>query len=112
MVAYMIDQFGNEEQKKRYIPQLCQFDISSSYLLTEPDSGSDAQAMKSTAVDKGNGYYVVNGTKQFISGAGHTDLLITMCKTGEKEVSCFIVENGAEGLSFGKNEAKVIIIEG
>lgn len=63
--------------------------------------------MKSTAVDKGNGFYVLNGTKQFISGAGSTDLLMVMCKTGEKEVSCFTVDKDSEGVSFGKNEAKV-----
>jgi alkylation response protein AidB-like acyl-CoA dehydrogenase len=75
--------------------------------LTEPDSGSDAVAMKTTAVDQGNGYYVLNGTKAFISGAGASELYLVMCKTGKDEVSCFAVEKGTPGLSFGKNEFKV-----
>ena len=82
------------------------FEIFSSYCLTEPDSGSDAQAMKSFAKDAGD-HFVLNGSKAFISGAGEADLYLVMCKTGEKEVSCLIVEDGSEGLSFGANEHKL-----
>lgn len=81
-------------------------DLFGSYCLTEPDSGSDAQAMKTTAKDMGD-HYVLNGSKAFISGAGATDVYLIMCKTGEKEVSCMLVEKGTKGLSFGKNEHKV-----
>ena len=83
------------------------FDIFSSYCLTEPDSGSDAISMKTTAVDKRNGFYELNGSKAFISGAGSSHLYLIMCKTDKDEVSCFAVEKDAPGLSFGKNEFKV-----
>jgi isobutyryl-CoA dehydrogenase len=82
------------------------FDMSSSYCLTEPDSGSDAQSMKTNAKDMGD-HFILNGSKAFISGAGSTDLYLIMCRTGEKEISCFGVEKGSKGLSFGKNELKV-----
>ena len=82
------------------------FDAFSSYCLTEPDSGSDAQAMKSFAKDAGD-HFVLNGSKAFISGAGSSDLYVVMCKTGEKETSCLLVEDGSEGLSFGANEHKL-----
>lgn len=82
------------------------FEIFSSYCLTEPDSGSDAQAMKSMARDEGS-HYVLNGSKAFISGAGTSDIYLVMCKTGEKEVSCLLVEKDMPGVSFGANEHKM-----
>ena len=85
---------------------MCAFEKSSSYCLTEPDSGSDAQAMKTFAKEDGD-YFILNGSKAFISGAGSTDLYLVMCKTGEKEISCIMVEKGTPGLSFGKNEIKM-----
>ena len=110
MCAWMIDQFGNEEQKKRWLPELCTFDKFTSYCLTEPDSGSDAQAMKTFAKEEGD-YFILNGSKAFISAAGSSDLYLVMCKTGEKEISCIAVEKGTPGLSFGKNEIKVKLVE-
>ena len=106
MCAWMIDTYGTEEQKKKYLPDLCKFDKFSSYCLTEPGSGSDAVAMKTTAVDKGD-HFVLNGSKAFISGSGSSDLFLVMWKTGEKEVSCVIVESGTPGLNYGKNEIKM-----
>lgn len=106
MCAWMIDHFGNDEQRLRWLPEMCTLDKSSSYCLTEPDSGSDAQAMKTFAKEDGD-FYILNGSKAFISGAGSSDIYIVMCKTGDKEVSCFVVEKGTPGLSFGKNEVKV-----
>ena len=85
---------------------MCTFDLISSYCLTEPDSGSDAQAMKSFARDEGD-HFVLNGSKAFISAAGVSDLYLVMCRTGEREISCLIVEKGMEGLSFGANEHKM-----
>jgi len=82
------------------------FELFSSYCLTEPDSGSDAQAMKSFAKDEGD-HFVLNGSKAFISGAGASDLYIVMVKTGEKETSCLLVEDGSKGLTFGANELKL-----
>jgi len=79
----------------------------SSYCLTEPDSGSDAQAMKSFAQDNGD-HFVLNGSKAFISGSGvEGNIYLVMCKTGEKEVSCLILEDGMKGLTFGANEHKM-----
>ena len=80
----------------------------SSYCLTEPGSGSDAQAMKSFAEDKGD-HFLLNGSKAFISGAGADkgQVYLVMARTGKKEVSCFILEDGMEGLSFGSNEKKM-----
>lgn len=106
----MIDQYGDEALKQKYVPSLTKFDLFSSYCLTEPDSGSDAIAMKTTAVDNGKGEFVLNGSKAFISGAGASDVYIIMCKTGPKEVSCIVVDKDAPGLSFGKNEIKVKMI--
>ena len=81
-------------------------ELFSSYLLTEPGSGSDAQGMKTMATLKGDHYYL-NGSKCFISGAGESDIYVTMARTGEKEITCFIVEKDFPGLSFGKNENKL-----
>jgi alkylation response protein AidB-like acyl-CoA dehydrogenase len=75
------------------LTSMTKFDLFSSYCLTEPDSGSDAQAMKSFAKDMGD-HFVLNGSKAFISGAGTSDLYVVMCKTGEKEVSCLLLEKG------------------
>ena len=85
---------------------MTKFDLFSSYCLTEPDSGSDAQSMKSFAKDMGD-HFVLNGSKAFISGAGSSDLYVVMCKTGEKETSCLLLEKGMPGLSFGANEHKL-----
>ena len=73
------------------------FDLFSSYCLTEPDSGSDAQSMKSFAKDSGD-HFVLNGSKAFISGAGTSDLYVVMCKTGEKETSCLLIEKDMPGV--------------
>ena len=85
---------------------MSKLDIFSSYCLTEPDSGSDAAALKTTAKENGD-YFILNGSKAFISAAGASDLYLVMCRTGEKEISCIAVEKDTPGLSFGKNEHKV-----
>ena len=102
----MIDTYGTIEQPEKWLPRMCTFDLFSSYCLTEPNSGSDAQSMMTFAKDAGD-HFVLNGSKAFISGAGSSDLYIVMCKTGEKEVSCLLVEKGMPGLSFGANEQKL-----
>jgi alkylation response protein AidB-like acyl-CoA dehydrogenase len=107
MVAWMIDSYGSIEQKERFLNRLTSMELLSSYCLTEPDSGSDAQAMKSFAEDKGD-HFVLNGSKAFISGAGTPgQLYLVMCKTGPNEVSSLILEDGMEGLSYGANEQKM-----
>ncbi len=109
MAAWMIDLYGSEQQRQQTLPQLTSMEKIASYCLTEPGSGSDAAALKTTAVRDGDSY-VLNGTKQFISGAGSNDLYIVMARTGEagpKGISCFLVEKGAPGLSFGPEEKKM-----
>ncbi len=110
MCSWMIDSFGNAEQRAKYLPKLTTMETIASYCLTEPGSGSDAGALRTTAKPDGNSQYVLNGSKAFISGAGFSDLYVVMCRTGEdgpKGVSTVVVENGVKGLSFGKNEDKM-----
>lgn len=107
MVAYMIDTFGTKHIVDKFLPDLINMNRLSSYCLTEPDSGSDARSMKSFAQDKGD-HFLLNGSKCFISGAGTPgNLYLVMCKTGEDEVSCLLLEDGMKGLSFGANESKM-----
>lgn len=109
MAAWMIDQYGSAELRKKYLPSLTSMEKIASYCLTEPGSGSDAAAMKTTARRDGD-EYVLNGTKQFISGAGSNDVYLVMAKTGEagsNSVSAFIVDLDTPGLSFGAQEKKM-----
>ena len=109
MVAWMIDQFGTEEQRQSWLPKLCSMELIASYCLTEPGSGSDAVALR-TKADRDGNQWKLNGTKSFISGGGHSDIYLTMVRTGSegpKGVSAVIVEDGTEGLSFGANEKKM-----
>lgn len=109
MVAQMIDTHGSQEQRERWVPSLAALRRRGSYCLTEPDAGSDAAALRSTARRDGDDY-VLDGTKQFISGAGTSDLYVVMARTGElgpRGISAFVVEADADGLSFGANERKM-----
>jgi len=110
MCSWMIDSFGNAEQRAQWLPQLVTMEKIASYCLTEPGSGSDAGALRTTAKPDGNSQYVINGSKAFISGAGFSDLYVLMCRTGDdgpKGVSTVLVPDGTKGLSFGKNEDKM-----
>ncbi|MEH3120566.1 MAG: acyl-CoA dehydrogenase family protein [Sphingomonas phyllosphaerae] len=109
MASWMIDRYGSAELKARYLPDLVTMDRMASYCLTEPGSGSDAAALKTTAYRDGD-EYVVNGTKQFISGAGENELYVTMVRTGAegpKGISCLVIEKDMPGVSFGANERKL-----
>ncbi|MGC9270814.1 acyl-CoA dehydrogenase family protein [Acidiphilium sp.] len=109
MVAWMIDRYGDAEQRARFLPDLISMRTLASYCLTEPGCGSDAAALTTRARRDGDAY-VLDGTKQFISGAGATDLYLVMARTGGAGaggVSCFIVPCDAAGLSFGANERKM-----
>ncbi|TNC09913.1 acyl-CoA dehydrogenase [Methylobacterium terricola] len=109
MAAWMIDKFGSAAQRERFLPSLCRMDTVAAYCLTEPGSGSDAAALRTTARLEGD-HYVLNGAKQFISGAGAADLYVTMVRTGEagpKGISTLVVPSDAPGLSFGPNERKM-----
>lgn len=109
MVASIIDNYGNNEQRNRWLPRLITMESFGSYCLTEPNSGSDAASLKTTAVRKGNDY-ILNGTKAFISGGEAGDIYLCMVRTGEEGphgISCIVVEKGTKGLSFGKKEHKL-----
>lgn len=109
MAAWMIDCFGGAAVKAKYLPDLVGMDKLAGYCLTEPGSGSDAAALKTTAKLEGD-HYVVNGTKQFISGGGVNDIYVTMVRTGvdgPKGISCLVIEKGMEGVSFGAPERKL-----
>ena len=109
MVAWMIDAYGAGELRKRLLPDLCSMAKFASYCLTEPDSGSDAASLKTRAVRE-NDHYVLDGNKAFISGGGRSDVYIVMARTGEsgpRGISCFLVEDGTPGLSFGAKEKKL-----
>lgn len=109
MAAWMIDTFGGDELKARYLPEMVSMEKIASYCLTEPGSGSDAAALKTTAKLEGD-HYVINGTKQFISGGGVNDIYVVMVRTGAegpKGISCLVVEKDTPGLSFGAPEKKL-----
>ncbi len=111
MCGWMIDTFGNNEQKARWLPDLCTMDKFTSYCLTEPNSGSDAGSLRTTAVRDGDDF-ILNGSKAFISGASQTDLLLVMARTGTQEdgpsgVTCFAVDADTPGLSYGAQERKM-----
>lgn len=109
MVAWMIDTFGDDALRHRLVPPLARMDRFASYCLTEPDSGSDAASLKTSARRDG-AHYIINGTKAFISGGGAADLYLCMVRTGEpgpRGISCLAVENGTAGLTFGLPEKKL-----
>jgi alkylation response protein AidB-like acyl-CoA dehydrogenase len=109
MTAWLIDAFGTPEQRKTFLPQLCTMELLASYCLTEPGAGSDAAALTTRALRDGDAY-IINGQKQFISGAGAGDLYVVMARTGgdgASGISALIVSGDAPGISFGANERKM-----
>ncbi len=109
MAAWMIDHFGGDEQRARFLPKLCSMEHFASYCLTEPGSGSDAASLTTRARRDGD-HYVLDGAKAFISGGGRSDIYVCMVRTGgegPKGISCIVVENGTKGLTFGAQEKKL-----
>ncbi len=114
MASWMIDRFGSQTVKDKYLPSLVTMDRIASYCLTEPSSGSDAAALKTKAVRDGD-HFVVSGSKQFISGAGENEVYVCMVRTGPntpegqgpKGISCMVIEKDMPGVSFGANERKL-----
>src|SRR5215213_8216000 len=109
MCAWMVDSFGTDEQRKSWVPRLASMEAIASYCLTEPGAGSDASALRTKAVREG-GDYVIDGVKQFISGAGTSDVYVVIARTGAegpRGISAFVVEKGTPGLSFGAPERKM-----
>jgi len=109
MCGWMIDRFGAEDLRQRFLPRLTTMELVASYCLTEPGAGSDAASLATRAVKDG-GSYVLNGAKAFISGGGVSDVYVVMARTGgpgPKGISAFVVEKGTPGLSFGAQEKKL-----
>jgi alkylation response protein AidB-like acyl-CoA dehydrogenase len=109
MASWMIDRFGAQAVKDKYLPSMVTMERIGSYCLTEPGSGSDAAALKTKAVKDG-GDYVVSGSKAFISGGGENEVYVCMVRTGvdgPKGISCLVVEKDMKGVSFGAQEKKL-----
>ncbi|USG60107.1 acyl-CoA dehydrogenase family protein [Sneathiella marina] len=109
MASWMIDRFGSNIVRAKFVPKLTSMDYVASYCLTEPGSGSDAAALRTRAVRDGD-HYILNGAKAFISGGGHSDVYVTMVRTGDDGpggISCIAVPADAPGLSFGAQERKM-----
>lgn len=109
MATWMIDRYGDDDLRAKYVPRLVIGELIASYCLTEPGSGSDAASLSMKAVRDGDDY-ILNGSKTFISGAGWSDVYVVMARTsddGARGVSTFVVEKGTSGLSFGANEKKM-----
>ncbi|TOE33859.1 acyl-CoA dehydrogenase family protein [Vibrio parahaemolyticus] len=109
MVSWMVASFATEDVRAKYCPKLVTGEWLGSYCLTEPNAGSDAASLTTIASKKGD-TYVLNGGKAFISGAGETDVLVVMARTGEagaKGVSAFVVPAQADGISYGRKEPKM-----
>jgi alkylation response protein AidB-like acyl-CoA dehydrogenase len=109
MATWMIDSFGSDDLRGRYVPRLTTMELIASYCLTEPGSGSDAAGLRTSAKQDAD-HWVLNGSKAFISGAGTSDLYVVMARTGgdgPKGISTFVVEKDTPGLSFGAQEKKM-----
>ncbi|MEN3382614.1 MAG: hypothetical protein V7608_2658 [Hyphomicrobiales bacterium] len=109
MAAWMIDNYGGEAARQKFLPKLCTMEHFASYALTEPGSGSDAASLTTRALRDGD-HYVLNGAKAFISGGGVSDIYVCMVRTGEggpRGISCLVVEKGTPGLSYGAQEQKL-----
>jgi alkylation response protein AidB-like acyl-CoA dehydrogenase len=109
MCTWMVDTYGTPEQRKALVPRLASMELVASYCLTEPGAGSDAAALRTKAVRDGD-HYVLDGVKQFISGAGASDVYVVMARTGgdgPRGISAFVVEKGTPGVSFGADEYKM-----
>ena len=109
MATWMVDRYGDDSVRAKYVPRLTAGELIASYCLTEPGAGSDAASLTTKAVKDGD-EYILNGTKTFISGAGWSDIYVVMARTsdnGAKGVSTFVVEKDSPGLSFGANEKKM-----
>lgn len=109
MVGWLIDAYGSEALRQKWLPKMATMEVLSSYCLTEPSSGSDAASLKTTAVRDGDDF-ILNGTKAFISGGSTSDIYACMVRTGDdspKGISCILVEKDRPGISFGKREDKL-----
>lgn len=109
MVTSLIDQYASPELRMKWGSKLISMELFGSYCLTEPESGSDAASLKTRAVKDGD-YYVINGSKSFISGGSESDVYLCMVRTGDEShagISCILIDKNAPGISYGKQEKKM-----
>lgn len=110
LVCWGLEQFGSEEQKEKYLKPLASGEIIGAFCLSEPEAGSDATSQRTTAEDKGD-YYLLNGTKNWITNGGTASVYLVMAQTdpekGHKGINCLIVEKGQEGFVIGAKENKL-----
>jgi alkylation response protein AidB-like acyl-CoA dehydrogenase len=110
LVCYGIEAYGSEEQKQKYLPKLAAGEFIGAFCLSEPEAGSDATSQKTTAIDKGD-YYLLNGTKNWITNGGRSDVYLVIAQTdkdkGSHGINAFIVEKGMEGFNIGPKENKL-----
>ena len=110
LVCYGIEQYGSEEQKQKYLTKLATGEFIGAFCLSEPEAGSDATSQKTTALDMGD-HYIINGTKNWITNGGRSDVYLVIAQTdrdkGHKGINAFIVEKGMEGFDIGPKEDKL-----
>ena len=110
LVCYGLETYGSEAQKEKYLPKLASGDAVGAFCLSEPEAGSDATSQQTTAIDHGD-YYVINGTKNWITSGGRSDVYIVIAQTdrskGSKGINAFIVEKGMAGFEIGPKEDKL-----
>ncbi|MFN4932196.1 MAG: acyl-CoA dehydrogenase [Bacteroidota bacterium] len=110
LVCWGIEQFGNEEQKQKYLVPLAKGEIIGAFCLSEPEAGSDATSQKTTAIDMGD-HYLLNGTKNWITNGSSASVYLVMAQTdvakGHKGINCLIVERGMPGFQVGAKENKM-----
>lgn len=109
MCTWMVSRFGSDYLRAEFAPRMCSGELLASYCLTEPNAGSDAASLKTTARREGD-HYILNGSKAFISGAGSSDVLVLMARTGEsgaRGISCFLIPAHEAGVSYGRKEDKM-----
>ena len=110
LVCYGIEQYGSEEQKQKYLTKLATGEFIGAFCLSEPEAGSDATSQKTTALDMGD-HYIINGTKNWITNGGRSDVYLVIAQTdrdkGHKGINAFIVERGMEGFDIGPKEDKL-----
>nr|MBI1231836.1 acyl-CoA dehydrogenase [Cytophagales bacterium] len=110
LVCWGLEKYGSESQKQRYLTKLATGKLLGAFCLSEPEAGSDATSQKTTATEDGD-YYLINGTKNWITNGGSADIYLVIAQTdptkGHKGISAFILEKGMEGLVIGKKEDKL-----
>ena len=110
LVCWGLETYGTEEQKQKYLTRLASGEIIGAFCLSEPEAGSDATSQKTTAIDMGD-HYILNGTKNWITNGGRSDVYLVLAQTdrdkGHKGINVFIVEKGMDGFDIGPKEDKL-----